>query len=107
MFLISQFNTFLYLPIAHIFFHIISGNYTLERDVGTELYKHYSENILREYLNVMDEVSNGYMRCDPKEHKEDETYIMLTELLQVSNSFFLPQLFYELNSSSFTLQKLL
>ncbi|XP_037773340.1 uncharacterized protein LOC119569097, partial [Penaeus monodon] len=59
------------------------GNFTLEQQLAQDLYLQYSEDILMEAKEVLELQSRDYMRCDPREHVEGETYVQFTELLQV------------------------
>lgn len=58
------------------------GNFTVEQEVSKRLYLQYSEDILSEAKSVLEHVSREFYRCDPRHHREGETYIQLTELLQ-------------------------
>lgn len=60
-----------------------SGNFTVEQEVSEQLYMQYSIDIMREAKGVIAESSRDFYRCDPREHLEGETYVQLTELLQV------------------------
>lgn len=59
------------------------GNFTVEQEVSKRLYLQYSEDIMNEAKTVLEEVPREFFRCDPRHHEEGETYIQLTELLQV------------------------
>ena len=59
------------------------GNFTVEQEVSKRLYLQYSEDIMKEAKGVLEEVPREFFRCDPRKHEEGETYVQLTELLQV------------------------
>lgn len=58
------------------------GNFTIEQEVAKQLYLQYSADILHEAKTVLEQLPRDFYRCDPRHHREGETYIQLTELLQ-------------------------
>lgn len=58
------------------------GNFTVEQEVSEQLYLQYSADIMREAKAAMARESQEFYRCDPRQHREGDTYVQLTELLQ-------------------------
>lgn len=60
------------------------GEFIVERELSESTYLQHSQNILKEAKAVLLQESREFYRCDPEEHLEGETYVQLTELLQVN-----------------------
>lgn len=67
-------------------FSKFTGNFTVEQEVSKQLYMQYSADILNEAKSVLVQMPREFYRCDPQHHREGETYVQLTELLQVGSN---------------------
>jgi hypothetical protein len=61
---------------------LFAGNFTKEAEL---MRQHYEERTVQKAVAVKEAMSTAerdMWRCDPREHKEGETYVELTQLLQ-------------------------
>ena len=59
------------------------GNFTAEADVAKEDFEASSKAKLLSVLEVLPGMSRSYLKCDPKQHKEKETFLAVKGFLQV------------------------
>jgi len=58
------------------------GNFTAEADVAKEDFEASSKAKLLSVLEVLPGMSRSYLKCDPKQHKEKETFLAVKGFLQ-------------------------
>lgn len=80
---LAQTRGFIMLEFAWMLLRVHNeGNFTAEHEVSEKLYLQYSDDIMREAKKAIVNESPDFFRCDPRKHKEGDTYIQFTELLQ-------------------------
>ena len=60
----------------------------MESDAAKEKFELQATEKMNSIKMVLPTMSKEFMKCDPKEHKDGETYIEITKLLQVCISDF-------------------
>jgi len=58
------------------------GNFTVESNAAKEKFEQQATEKMNSIKQVLPTMSKDLMRCDPKNHKEGETYLEITKLLQ-------------------------
>jgi len=58
------------------------GNFSVESDAAKEKFELQATEKMNSIKMVLPTMSKEFMKCDPKEHKDGETYIEITKLLQ-------------------------
>jgi len=58
------------------------GNFTVEANIAKEKFELQATEKMNSIKAVLPEMSQEYRRCDPPHHKEGETYLQITKLLQ-------------------------
>jgi len=58
------------------------GNFTLESDVARQKFERQATEKMNVIKSVLPGMSRDYWRCDPTTHREGDTYLQITKLLQ-------------------------
>ena len=59
------------------------GNFSVEADAAKEKFELQATEKMNSIKLVLPTMSREIVRCDPTEHKQGETYLEITKLLQV------------------------
>ena len=59
------------------------GNFTLESDLARKSFEHQATEKLLAVKGILPNMARDYWRCDAKRQVEGQTYIRMTQLLQV------------------------
>ena len=60
------------------------GNFTVEAEAAKNTFEEQAQEKMKGMLMVLPTMSTQYLKCDPMQHKQGETYLEVTKLLQVS-----------------------
>ena len=66
-------------------FVLFKGNFTSESEVAKTNFERQALEKLGSVREVLPELSREYRRCDPKNHKEGETFLQVKGFLQVQS----------------------
>ena len=69
------------------------GNFTLESDLARKSFEHQATEKLLAVKGILPNMARDYWRCDAKRQVEGQTYIRMTQLLQVRNPCLGPRLY--------------
>ena len=77
------------LPSKHeIFIDVLQGDFTVESEAAKKNFEDQAVEKMKSMLSVLPNMSTQYLKCDPIKHKQGETYLEVTKLLQVNFSPF-------------------
>lgn len=73
------------LPSKHeIFIDVLQGDFTVESEAAKKNFEDQAVEKMKSMLSVLPNMSTQYLKCDPIKHKQGETYLEVTKLLQVN-----------------------